>query len=381
MFASGSTPRLHTPPPPAGGRCERSNGGVSATRSSPNPIIGGDDPARRRDAPAARPWPGPHSPRGFTLTEILVVVALIVLLIALAVPTFNVITGSRSVEAAQNNISAFLGRARSEAIGLQEVRGVFFYIERRSGNIGMAIVREVDAPPSSDFSPAAPLAEPPPDVWLDLVPESEFVMLPSGVGVHTIDDAMINNSGVRIDDAYIGFNRRNAGNSTGGGTQTRTFYGGVILFDGSGQLTCRRYAFKTFFRVPPGLTERRPTRMGDLLFRPTGDIDPLTGHATSVNDVVPLALPPGGAVTNPYYAKSQIGLVLFDRESMRGAVARNPATPQDEDSRDLDWQFSPSVGAYNQNAPYDEASKERWLDDNAVPLLVNRYNGTLVRGE
>ena len=57
---------------------------------------------------------------GFTLTELLVVIGLIVLILAIAVPSFSFITGSASLDGAQNQIAAMLGRARSEAIGLQE---------------------------------------------------------------------------------------------------------------------------------------------------------------------------------------------------------------------------------------------------------------------
>jgi hypothetical protein len=36
-----------------------------------------------------------------------------------------------------------------------------------------------------------------------------------------------------------------------------------------------------------------------------------------------------------------------------------------------------SGGAY---APA-ERNEEAWLDNNSTPLMINRYNGTLVRGE
>src|SRR5262245_47771689 len=64
----------------------------------------------------------------FSLTEILIVIALIVLLLALALPAFNFITGGRSIDGAMNGMSAFLARARTEAVGVQEMRGVMFYI-------------------------------------------------------------------------------------------------------------------------------------------------------------------------------------------------------------------------------------------------------------
>src|SRR3954447_12008766 len=76
---------------------------------------------------------------GFTLTELLVVIGLIVLLVTLAIPAFSIITGGRSIDSAQNQVSAILGRARADAVGLQEERGVFFYQETAGGRITAAI--------------------------------------------------------------------------------------------------------------------------------------------------------------------------------------------------------------------------------------------------
>src|SRR5436190_15437159 len=88
------------------------------------------------------------SRRGFSLTEILIVIAIIVLLLALALPAFNFISGGRSVDGAMNGISAFLARARTEAVGLQEMRGVMFYIDPKSESEMMVLVKEVPAPTS-----------------------------------------------------------------------------------------------------------------------------------------------------------------------------------------------------------------------------------------
>ena len=43
--------------------------------------------------------------RGFTLTEILIVIALIVLMLGLAVPAFNLVRGSRSVDGPNHHAS------------------------------------------------------------------------------------------------------------------------------------------------------------------------------------------------------------------------------------------------------------------------------------
>src|SRR4051812_37949817 len=78
--------------------------------------------------------------RGFSLTELLIVITLIVIVLALALPAFNFITGSKSTDAAQNQISAMLGRARNEAIGVQELRGVFFYLDPGTEQYTVALV-------------------------------------------------------------------------------------------------------------------------------------------------------------------------------------------------------------------------------------------------
>src|SRR5690349_1117299 len=86
----------------------------------------------------------------FSLTEILIVIALIVLILAMAMPAFNFITGSRSEDAAMNQISAMMARARIEAVGLQEPRGVFFYVDPATQREIMCLVKVTDPDPSYD---------------------------------------------------------------------------------------------------------------------------------------------------------------------------------------------------------------------------------------
>src|SRR4051812_40650541 len=72
----------------------------------------------------------------FTLTEIMVVIVVIVLLLALAVPALNLIRGTRSIEAAENQMAAMVGRARADAIGLQKPYGVLFFMNDIAGQQG-----------------------------------------------------------------------------------------------------------------------------------------------------------------------------------------------------------------------------------------------------
>ena len=97
-------------------------------------------PATHRNIPTARR-------DGFTLVELLIVIGLIVLVIALAVPAFKAMTGGRSIDAAQNQLAAVLGTRRAEAIGLQKVRGVFFYLDPATERVNAILVQESDYRP------------------------------------------------------------------------------------------------------------------------------------------------------------------------------------------------------------------------------------------
>ncbi len=174
------------PQPPAGGGRHANRAATSATESSPIALIGGMNTAPPI-APASRRRLGPSkfeirnskfetkgkqkvengvcafSPfldcslfrissfefrisrprrRGFSLTEILIVIAIIVLMLALALPAFNFISGGRSIDGAQNTLSALLARARTEAVGVQEIRGVLFYYDENADRVMAALVKE-----------------------------------------------------------------------------------------------------------------------------------------------------------------------------------------------------------------------------------------------
>jgi prepilin-type N-terminal cleavage/methylation domain-containing protein len=298
------------------------------------------------------------SRRAFTLTEILIVIGLMVLLLAIAVPAFNLIRGGRSVEGAQNQISAMLGRARAQAIGLQKTTGVLFFIEPRSKQVNMAIVSEVDAPSNLTSTVAQR-----PAVYLDL-DGSDFLPLPAGVGVQTIDDAVITGTPpVRQDDGYLGFNASDpnknvvaAHGADGAAITSATIpFGGVILFDGSGRLISTSYGFLTSTGTNP--VNAAYTAIGRLLFgalKPNGAGALIPGAAAAGAS--------GGLVV-----RSQLGLALFEHDLFVTAGGA-----------DDDPQITVgTVGSYSAA----EKAEEQWLDQNAVLLLINRYTGTLVKGQ
>jgi hypothetical protein len=139
---------------------------------------------------------------------------------------------------------------------------------------------------------------------------------------------------------------------TGSNTQRdRYLRSGLILFNGDGTLSHKKYVIDW-----PGLTDTDNTH----LFRLMG-FDKRAGA---------LATTPVGAQTTPppgFPIYSQLGVVIYDEENFRTAGGSN-ADPLNDNA---------AVNAAN----YNELAEEQWLDQNALSLLVNRYNGTLVRGE
>ena len=74
--------------------------------------------------------------QGFTLTEMLVIIGVILLVLAIALPAFTAIVGSRSIESARNIVAASVVRARGEAIRRGQPCGVFFYVDGETADHG-----------------------------------------------------------------------------------------------------------------------------------------------------------------------------------------------------------------------------------------------------
>jgi prepilin-type N-terminal cleavage/methylation domain-containing protein len=269
--------------------------------------------------------------RGFTLVEMLVVLGIVILFVTLAIPAISAITGTRSISAAENQISAVLARAREEAIGIQDFRGVFFYLDPREDRVVAALVRPADLQDEPNGS-----------LQLDLVENRDYLMMPQGIRVQTLFDANPNGP---MKDRYLGFNQPPA-------SAENTLYGGVILFDGQGRLVSRTYAFQ--MQLPDPLN---PTKAG------TGFTAMAAMFKTTSGDWFPHYGTSNGGLS-PF--RSQMGLVLFDNAAFKA-----------QGFTDAD----PYVDRLNAPNPSAEVTEETWLDTNSTPILINRFNGTLIRGE
>jgi prepilin-type N-terminal cleavage/methylation domain-containing protein len=251
----------------------------------------------------------PHR-RAFTLTELLVVMGVIVLMIAMAVPLFNVFSASHSIEGAQNMVSAMLQRARARAIAMQERRGVFFFEDQATKKTGMLLVRIDD-----------PVALPNPNAnVLELDDNDEEIqLLPNGIGAAFMLGAAPTTSGGA---------KANTNNTT-----YRPY--GLIAFDGLGRIvTLAGYTTVANDARYPGGATKLVQKYGQYL-----------GAGATV----------GSSPSKPPEV-SQAGLLLYDKTVLADLPAA--ADPQDFSSQQVTW-----------------------LDQNGTAVVVNRYNGTLIKGQ
>jgi hypothetical protein len=275
----------------------------------------------------------------------LVVIGIIILIVAMAIPAIRSLTGTRSIDAGYNTLNALVTRAREEAVGLQTVHGVLFYLDTRSDLVEAAIVQETPPPVTLPGSNV-------PVYYLDVVPNHDYLPLPRGIGVQTINNCSYTGTApnvVRSTDGYLGLNPTSTFNFT---STENVLFGGVILFDGNGRLISKSYGFKLFDN-----TSGYATGMAQLLALGTQG----TAMSPANTDLVPLYN--GGNLS------SQFGLVLFDREAFKA-----------QGFTDGDTGMDPNVASYTGGSP-SELTEETWLDSNSTPILINRYNGTLIRAE
>jgi len=75
---------------------------------------------------------------------------------------------------------------------------------------------------------------------------------------------------------------------------------------------------------------------------------------------------------------SQYGVVVFQQEAYLGQ--RSPTQPEALYTDPTPALPSTPLPSYSTGSP-TQLTEENWLDQNATPLLIDRYTGTLIRGE
>lgn len=308
----------------------------------------------------------------FTLTEVLVVIGLIVLLILLAVPAFNIINGTRSVAAGEDLVAAMLGRARAEAVKNRRSTSVAFFKDPAVDRYVMAISVEASQTGQllpepagldnykswSQFQETSTAGTPVPTAYqpghtviaMVLVNDEgmskpvtkKFVCIETHTANLTNrppnpafwDD--LEEDAVNVLQGFefqylpkgVGVQLVHDGKAAGA---DRFVSAGVITFDERGQLVHEPFRW-----------EDDASMQGELADLSEREVPNAAGD---------------------FY--TQLGVVVFDDELFKSA---NGSDAYQQDYFD---------GATNPQ----EGAEEVWLDDNGVVLMVNRYNGTLVRSE
>jgi prepilin-type N-terminal cleavage/methylation domain-containing protein len=334
-----------------------------------NRLVKYASPSRGRYSSAA-----PALRTGFTLIEILVVVVIILLMLGMAVPVLHVITGSQSEAGATNMIASMLGRARTDAIGLQKPIGVAFIYNPSTQVQTMAEVEFPNCPQFTYGTPVVngsyaqrtsgalsyywqwngqntstptqpgtaypaslnknvgnwyPVGGPP----LEMRVDTDLQPLPAGVAVQTVSNCSYNN-GVRATDGYLSI--------------------GVILFDGKGRLTSLPYGICANSRlaIASGLNAAYPAVSN-------------VGIYNASNQLV------------QYGVNSQFGLVVFQRNAFASQGFPQVDPTYLYPTAQLASYYTQQVDGSSQT----KAQEDNWLDQNSTPLLINRYTGTLIRAE
>jgi prepilin-type N-terminal cleavage/methylation domain-containing protein len=347
---------------------------------------------------------------GFSLVELLIVMGIIVLLIAMAIPSVRVLTGTRSMSVAQNQLAAVITRAREDAIALQDIRGVLFYIDPTTGRVGAVIVQQAVMTDTTNIIFNT--------VLLDTLPGNDSLLFPPAVGLQTIINgmdptptgylAMMSNptttnathvwhvnaanraqmSATQQDDRYLGFSPVPGGNYHQ--SVVPFLVGGCILFDGSGRLIVRPYAFQMSTFNSSGVVPSNLCKLMGFDVDMSGNSTFATMNPTYINPPThtgSLVIIPGGL---PYPAfssmfpkvplLSQVGLILFDHDAFQSLGFTDADADIQGVGYTTPWPIN-GTGGVNGDGIHSEFDEENWLDVNSTPITINRVNGTLIRGE
>jgi type II secretory pathway pseudopilin PulG len=347
--------------------------------------------------------------RAFTITELLIVIGLIVLFITLAVPAFNTLRGSRSVEAAQTVITSMIDRARQEAIRTGEYRGIMIapskddpqrtvavLVTRRGADFsadgGDPLDRYKPYDPSIEYTPGQRVTFPIRDGRTDAgsrIYTKTFVRTAANPGVSGRAPTR-GNPGA---NAFIGTADLSIPSTLNpnSGPEWR-----VVSDDELDIVPADRGGAFTLLAPGIGLqvitqsplraganTFDRYLRAGVIMFNPLGKLDVV---AYSVPAASSLGTDVLGATTdlifpNPAYPAntfpadtqllSQSGVVIYDAINYREQAGDGAKTGDYFYSYRTDGDYA--VPAIANVA--DEVAEETWLTENALPLLINPQTG------
>lgn len=340
--------------------------------------------------------------RGFTLIEVLVVLTIIIVISLSALPAIRFIMGSRSIEGTQNLAAAMISRARAQAVADGEQRGVFFFVDPANDRTTMALVGlgggDLDqyhgwtqnSLASSQFFDAPSYTAGTFQYYASGDPvntQSRVISLTSALAAADTNFRYLNVTRLDV-RPYAALQTHTPSAANRAGTLTGNAFWGAATTDLS-------FLANTDFQLLPQgvgvqLINSNPTgqpnfdrylRTGVIMFDRFGRFESIP-YSVSKSSTLGLAMhlsanmqPPGLSLY------SQFGLVLYDRQTF--LAQSSGASNFTEVDFILKGFFDPAIYPASSfpTAFPDEQTEEAWIDANSLPLLINRYNGSLIKGE
>lgn len=332
--------------------------------------------------------------QAFTLIELLIVMGIILLFITMAVPVLRNLSGANSTSITINMMSAILTRAREMAIANQDVRGVLLLRDPLSDRIDVVIVMPaaIQDPNWSGY------------LLLDQVPSTDSLELPLGIRVQSVFNGFdptaasttstslaAANAATGKSDRYFGYNP----------ISQMAAPGPVFLFDGNGKLISVPYGFQL---SAPGSSVGtfQPSNLCKLFqFVPAaGPYSWPSGAPTGQNIIsygypaISVAIIPGvfgaaasgnGTTKAPppppvFPVTSQLAMVVFDYDTFKTLGFSDDDAVMTASST-MPRPYSSAVSTPTNPLLAAESDEEAWIDNTSTPILINRQNGTLIRGE
>jgi prepilin-type N-terminal cleavage/methylation domain-containing protein len=285
------------------------------------------------------------SAAGFTLIELLVVMSIIVIIIAVMVPTVNVLTGNRSLAAAQNRLSSILAAARQDAITNQTYSGVAFWPDINTKHTMVGYVRVRPTPVNTGATPA-PIFN-----LCEFIEGSEIEPLQPGIGAQVQIGPPVATPGAGTTDEYAAL--------------------GLIMFGPSGQLSTQPVYIEA--TQNQSATAYTPAYINYLA-------PPFTGPPPShLDEVFQLGVT---SAPQTLIFPTGVAVALYDQQAFANAGFSefNYLLLKNVNSSNLMSLFMTNAAQPNCSpSATEQQSKEQWIDQNSTPLMINQTTGSVVQ--
>jgi prepilin-type N-terminal cleavage/methylation domain-containing protein len=346
---------------------------------------------------------------GFTLIEMITVLTIIIIVLAIAIPVWNALMGGTNLAAAQNQISAFLSNARTDAIYNRQTIGVFFFIDPKTQQTAMAEVQvqtlwQIPYPGTGSTESYTSLFQP--GIW---TPGSPPTYAPSTTAVNGPVNSieLVNNPdpntpgnyifyrdivllpkgvGVALNNPTYAYNNYNSSNQYSPGVWNPNSFSvpldrylrlGVIMFNSDGTLANIPFGIPLYeYFTSQQYTNKQYSE--NLLCQRLG--------ITTSLDIASNVVPPNNSTPPTFPLWSSVGLVVYDHDAYlnQHASATSLVPGDGAQFSDIDMNCSLTGAACPSTGPGFAADKfieESWIDQNGTAFLVSPNSGSLLKAK